>query len=195
MDVAVLQVGELLSVGGGLCSTRVSFCELIYVLFLPGLVEPWCAQPAGWTLSLLMFFSVISSSAWVSGRSGGLKVSDLSNVASLLFIDFYLSPGEVFRFKMTCSESWPIHKIHIEYHYVLKVRKNWDFGAQKHTFHHRSHFKHLFTASHGLLLPFSSGVLPQTGPKKANIVYCVRRKLTYPLRLCIHTFSAVCNEP
>lgn len=163
-----------------------AFLWTSYVLFLTGLVEPWCAQPAGWTLSLLMFFSIISSSAWVSG---------LSSVASLLFIDFYLPPGEVFRFKMTCSEYLPIHKIHIEYYFILKVWRNWEFGTQNHTFHHRSHFKHPFPASQLLLLPFSSGVLPQTGPKKANIVYCVRREPTYPLRLCIHTFSAVCNKP
>lgn len=89
MGASALHVGELLSVGGGLCSPWMPFCELVYVFFFTGLVEPWCAQPAGWTLSFLMFFLHYSQLCLGFGLSWDLKVSDVSNVASLLCIDFF----------------------------------------------------------------------------------------------------------
>lgn len=157
------------------------FC--VYVFSLTGLAEPWCAQAAGWTLSLLMFFSIIFSSVWVCGLSGGLKVSDLSVLPPCNLLIF----AEVFRFKMTYSPSWPIHKMQIAFSY-FKSNSRWRIWCKPflHTF---------FIASHWLSFSFSSGSLPRSAPKKANAVYYVRRVLPYPLRLCIHTSSVVSNEP
>lgn len=183
------EVWQTLSIGGRRIvlslSTFTWTCMLFFlcVCFLTGLAEPWCAQAAGWTLSLLMFFSIIRSSVWVCGLSGGLKVSDLSVLPPCNLLIF----AEVFRFKMTYSQSWPIHKMQIAF-CISKATVSGEFGA----IHFCTPF---FIASHWLSFSFSSGSLPQSAPRKANAVYYVRRVLPYPLRLCIHTSSVVSNEP
>ncbi len=77
---------QLLSFWGRTVLYRVPFSESGCVLFWAGLIELCCTQPAGWTLFLLMFFSIIFSSA--CPLSLWPQVLDFSHVAFLQFIDF-----------------------------------------------------------------------------------------------------------